>query len=271
MFGFTWSIHPSIPLGIAALLAAYAVAVGPLRRRYGWGAPVPWEQPIAFATGCGVLFVALTGPIHDLSDSYLFTVHMVQHLIITLLVPPLLLVGTPAWLVRAAPSWVQAAVRALGSAPAAFLLFNGMLAVWHLPALYNATLLRADTHVLEHLLFIATAVIGWWPILAPAHEYRAPMVVQMIYLLLVPFPMKVIGILITLSDRVLYPAYAIAPRVWGLDPLIDQQIGGMIMWVPAGFVFWIALAAHFFRWWEEARRQERGETNVIPLARERVT
>lgn len=269
---FSWSIHWSIPAGIGLLLFAYFLAIGPLRRRRGWGPPVPGEQVACFVTACAVLFVALTGPIHDLSDSYLFTVHMVQHLIITLLVPPMLLVGTPAWLVRTLlrPPWLQSAARTVGSAPAAFLIFSGTLAVWHLPVLYNSTLIQLEIHVLEHLLFIVTAVVGWWPILAPAQEYRPTMIVQMLYLLLIPFPMKVIGIMITLSDSVLYPAYAIAPRIWGMDALFDQQVGGMIMWVPAGFVFWIALAAHFFRWWEEARRQERGETNVVPLARERV-
>jgi putative membrane protein len=269
---FDWSVHWSIPVGIGLLLALYAAAIGPWRRRYQWGPALPREQVAAFVTGCGVLFVALTGPIHDLSDSYLFTVHMIQHLVITLIVPPLLLVGTPDWLVRVIlrPRWLRSIARTLGSAPAAFLIFNGTLGLWHLPPLYNSTLIRLDIHIFEHLLFIGTALIGWWPILAPAMEYRAPMIVQLIYLLLVAFPMKLIGMLLMLSESVLYPVYAIAPRVWGLDPLLDQQIGGAIMLVPAGLIFFLALGVHFFRWYEESAALDRGEQNVIPLTRERV-
>jgi putative membrane protein len=269
----SWSIHSSIPIGIACLLGVYGLAAGPLRERYDLGPAVEWEQWAAFVTGCAVLFLALTGPIHDLSDSYLFTAHMVQHLILVLLVPPLLLIGTPAWLVRVIlrPRWLKQIVRTLGSALIAFLIFSFTLAIWHLPLLYNATLLRMETHILEHLLFIATAMIGWWPVLAPAKELRSQIAVQLIYLLLLPFPMKVIGIFITLSDTVLYPTYAIAPRIWGIDPLLDQQIGGIIMWVPAGLVFWITLAAHFFRWYAESQKQEGYETKIVPLTEERVT
>jgi putative membrane protein len=269
---FAWSIHPSIPVGLVVLLGLYALAIGPVRRRLDWGPPVPAEQVTAFCTAVVILFFALTGPIHDLSDSYLFTVHMLQHLIITLVVPPLLLLGLPAWLVRRllAPAPVNRIARLVGSAPVAYVVFSGTIALWHLPVLYNSTLMRLDIHVLEHLLFIVTATIGWWPVLAPAREYRAPMIAQILYLLLVPFPLKAVGLLITLSDTVLYPAYAIAPRIWGLDPLADQRIGGLIMWVPAGFVFWVAFGAHFFRWFAEARRQDSGETNLVPLARERV-
>jgi putative membrane protein len=198
---------------------------------------------------------------------------MVQHLFVILLVPPLLLIGTPAELVRVLlrPRWRRRIAQTLGGAPIAFLIFNGTVAIWHLPLLYNAALLRTETHILEHLLFIATALIGWWPVLAPAREFRSQIAIQLVYLLLLPFPMKVIGMFITLSDRVLYPTYAIAPRVWGLDPLLDQQIGGIIMWVPAGLVFWITLAAHFFRWYAEGQKQDPREANVVSLTQERVS
>ena len=267
-----WSTHVSIPLGIGGLLAGYAACIGPWRARLGGSAPVPREQWLCFVTACLILFVSLTGPIHDISDSYLFSGHMVQHLLITLLVPPMLLIGTPDWLVRRAlrPAPLARLERLLTTPLVAYLLFSGTVAVWHLPALYNSTLIRLEVHVAEHLLFIVTAVIGWWPVLAPARELRPKIAFQMVYLLLLPFPMKIVGMLITLSDSVLYPAYAIAPRIWGLDPLADQQIGGIMMWVPAGFVFWVTLAAHFFRWYGDSRSQDLGEINVVPLTRERV-
>jgi putative membrane protein len=268
----SWSTHASIPLTLAALLAGYAAAIGPLRERGGWGPPVRWEQWSCFVGGCWVLFASLTGPIHDISDSYLFTAHMVQHLLITLLAPPMLLIGTPDWLVRRALTlrWLALLERALCRPLPAFLLFSGNLALWHLPSFYQATLLRLDVHILQHVLFIGTALIGWWPVLAPARELRPAIAFQLIYLLLLPFPGKAVGMLITMSEDVLYPAYAIAPRIWGISPLADQQIGGILMWEPAGFVFWVTLAAHFFRWFRESRRQELGEDRVVPLVRERV-
>jgi len=268
-----WSVHPSIPFGVGALLALYALAVGPLREARDLGPPVPFEQWLSFVTGAVVLFVALTGPVHDLSDSYLFSAHMIQHLMITLLAPPLLLIGTPGWLVRylVRPAPVHRVAGFLGHPTVAFLAWNGTLLAWHLPPLYNATLVDLDVHIFEHVLFIVTATMAWWPTLAPARELRAPMVFQLIYLLLLPIPMKVLGMMLTFSTGVLYPAYAIAPRIWDISPTVDQQIGGIIMWVPAGFVIWINLAAHFFRWYRESARRDRGETNVVPLTRERVT
>lgn len=267
-----WSIHPSIPIGLGLLVCLYAAGVGPLRRRFGWGPPVPWEQVAAFATAILILFLALTGPIHDLSDSYLFSVHMVQHLVLTLIVPPLLLVGTPDGLVRALLRRrpLGAVAHTLGWPPLAFLIFNGALAIWHLPPLYNSTLMRVDIHIFEHLIFLAAAVVGWWPILAPAMEYRASMVVQLVYLLLVAFPMKLVGLMILLSDTILYPVYAIAPSVWGLDPMQDQQIGGLLMLIPGGIIFFVALGAHFFRWYAESERLAQPGTNVVHLSRERL-
>ncbi len=268
----SWSIHPSIPVGLVVLVGLYGLCVGPLRRRFGWGPPVPWEQASAFVAAALILFLVLTGPIHDLSDSYLFTVHMLQHLILTLIVPPLLLLGTPDWLVRRvlAPRPLAALARTLGSAPVAFVIFNGTLALWHLPTFYNSTLLRLDIHILEHVLFIVTATVGWWPVLAPAPEYRATRVVQLVYLLAIPFPMKLVGLLITFADTVLYPAYAVAPRVWGLAPISDQQIGGLLMWIPAAFVFWVAFGAHFFRWFAESRAEDAAQTSVAQFTRERA-
>ncbi|MFI5315909.1 MAG: cytochrome c oxidase assembly protein [Myxococcota bacterium] len=268
-----WSVHPSIPFGVGALLALYALAIGPLRELRSLGPPVPLEQWLAFVIGALAIFVALTGPVHDLSDSYLFSAHMIQHLMITLLAPPLLLIGTPGWLVRflLRPAPLLRAAKFLGHPMTAFIAWNGTLLLWHLPPLYNATLVDLDVHIFEHLMFIATALMAWWPTLAPARELRAAMVFQLIYLLVLPIPMKVLGMMLTFASGVLYPVYAIAPRIWDISPTIDQQIGGVIMWVPAGFVIWINLAAHFFRWYRESARRDRGETNLVPLTRERVT
>lgn len=253
----SWSIHPSIPLGLGIVALAYALGVGPLRRRYGWADRVEEVQVVTFGFGLLAFFLALTGPIHDLSDSFLFSAHMVQHLIVTLVAPPLLLLGTPGWLLRPLlrPPMVYKTVRFLTRAPIAFLIFNLTLALWHVPTLYNATLLRLGLHIFEHLLFIGTAFIVWWPVLAPLQEMRLRPPMQVLYLILLTLPMKGLGALLTLADDLLYPAYALAPRVFGISPFEDQRLGGLLMWVPAGMILWGAAAIVFFRWWFEEERR----------------
>lgn len=267
----SWNVHASIPVGLGLVAIAYATGIGPIRRRFRLAAAVEPLDVITFGTALVILFLVLTGPIHDLSDSYLFSAHMVQHLVITLIVPPLLLVGTPAWLVRPLlrPPAVHAAVRFLTRAPVAFTLFTLTLGLWHLPALYNATLLLLEVHIFEHLLFIATAIIAWWPVLSPLPEMRLRPPARVFYLILLTLPMKGIGALLTLADEVLYPAYALAPRVFGLGPFEDQRLGGLLMWLPAGLILWGAAAVIFFRWWEteQGPRVRAGESSASTPAR----
>ena len=130
-----------------------------------------------------------------------------------------------------------------------FVLFNTVLSVWHLPPLYNAALEHHPVHIFQHLTFIATSVLMWWPILSPTPALpRASYPMQMLYLFALGIPMSIVGALITLSGSTLYPFYAEAPRVWGLSPLADQQLGGLIMWVPGGLLFWVAMSVVWFRW-----------------------
>jgi len=127
------------------------------------------------------------------------------------------------------------------------------------PIFYEAALRNHNLHVFQHLVFLATAVLMWWPVLSPVPELaRLPYPGQMLYLFLLGIPMSVTGALITLSDRILYPFYTAAPRVWGLTPLADQQIGGLLMWVPGGLVLWLAMTVVWFRW---SGREERGDAD----------
>jgi len=106
------------------------------------------------------------------------------------------------------------------------------------------------THIVQHLMIIVVSVILWWPVMSPSPELpRAPYPVQMLYLFVVGLPMVVVSIFITMAGSVLYPYYAAAPRVWeALTPHTDQHLGGLIMWIPGGLVFLIAISVVFFRW-----------------------
>src|SRR3954465_15880092 len=133
-----WSIHPSTVIGIAALGALYIWASRRLARQ-----PTP-AQKIFFASGLVVMFASLNGPLHDLSDDYLFSAHMIQHLLLTLAMPPLLLAGTPGRMLRPVLSnrFVAPVARFFTRAPIAFVSFNVVIAAWHLPVFYNLAMAR---------------------------------------------------------------------------------------------------------------------------------
>ncbi|HEX9704353.1 MAG TPA: cytochrome c oxidase assembly protein [Gemmatimonadales bacterium] len=241
------------------LLGGLYVYLGGLRARRG--------RVLAFGGGLLVVFGALNGPLHNLSDAYLFSAHMAQHLVLTLLFPPLLLYGTPAWVARPMlkPRWVTALARVVLRPVVAAALFTAPIVLWHVPRFYEAALRNHDLHILQHLVFLVTAVLMWWPVLSPVPELpRLPYPGQMLYLFLLGIPMSVTGALITLSDSVLYPFYAEAPRVWELSALADQQIGGLLMWVPGGLVLWGAMTVVWFRW--SAREATGDVEREVPLA-----
>ncbi len=249
--GQTFSVHPSTAIGIAVLGALYAWRARTAPATAPRAASPSLAQRLSFYGALAVLFFTLNGPVHDLSDTYLFSAHMVQHLVLTLVVPPMLIGGTPGWMLRPLlrPRWSRAlALRAL-SPIGCFVLFNAVLAAWHLPPLYNLALAEHDVHITQHLLFIAASVVMWWPLLSPLPELpRLSYPGQMLYCFLMTIPMSIIAIYITMADRLLYPAYAIAPRVWGLTPMEDQHYGGLIMWIPGGLFFYGVMTVVFIRW-----------------------
>src|SRR6266513_6145543 len=213
-----WSrgnIHPTVLAGLVVLGGLYA---------YLGGFRSAGRHVARFFGALVVLFLALNGPLHNLSDQYLCSVHMAQHLLLTLVFPPLLLYGTPARVMRPllTSRWIMTVGRAVTKPLPAATLFTAPIVLWHVPALYEAALRNHNLHIVQHLVFLATAVIMWWPVLSPVPELpRLPHPLQLLYLFLLGIPMSVTGALITLSDGVLYPFYAAAPRVWGLTPLAD--------------------------------------------------
>src|SRR5579862_3245174 len=249
----SFSVHWSTVVGIAALWVLYEWRARVHRTTAAPGeasAPSP-VQRASFVSGLLVLFLALNGPLHDLSDYYLFSAHMVQHLVLTFFVPPLLLVGAPGWMLRPAlrVPWVAAVARRVSGAGAAFVIFNVVIAAWHLPPLYNTAMAFHPVHIAQHLLFLVSATLMWWPLLSPLPELpRLPYPGQILYSFLMSIPMSLVAICITLADHVLYPAYSASPRLWGLTPLADQQLGGLIMWVPGGLFLTVVLSVVFFKW-----------------------
>jgi len=244
-----WNPDATVVVGIAGLGALYLAA---LRRGRAEGRRVNPAKVLSFFAGLAVLLGSLTGPLHDLSDYYLFSAHMVQHLLLAFAMPPLLLYGTPGWMLSPLlrHPFVLKLGRRLTRPSGAFACFNLVLVAWHLPPLYNLAMDHHGVHVVQHLMIMVVSVILWWPVLSPSPELpRAPYPVQMLYLFVVGLPMVVVSIFISMAGSVLYPYYAAAPRVWqALTPQIDQHLGGLIMWIPGGLVFLVAISVVFFRW-----------------------
>jgi len=252
-----WDVHASVAIGLVLLGGLYVYLGGLLARR---------RQIVAFAAGLVVVFATLNGPLHELSDRYLFSAHMVQHLLLTMLFAPLLLYGLPTGAARrvlAIPG-IRAVLSPIARPVPAAVAFSGVMALWHLPPFYEAAMRNHDLHIVQHLTFIASAVLVWWPILSPVPEVpRIPYPAQLLYLFLLGIPMSVVGALITLSESVLYPFYVGVPRLWELTPLVDQQLGGLIMWIPGGLTFWVAMTVVWFRW---SHREETADVErAVPL------
>jgi putative membrane protein len=246
-----FTVHPSTVIGLAGLGALYH-----WRARQ---APHPEEAPTAgrratFYGALVLIFLSLNGWLHDLSDYYLFSAHMVQHLLLTLVAPPLLIMGTPGWMLRPALRWpgVGPVARWVTRAPQAFLIFNVVLTAWHLPPVYGLAMQYHPVHIVQHLCFMIAATLMWWPILSPMPELpRLPYPAQMLYLFLMSIPMSLVAVCIGYSDHALYLAYASAPRLWGITPLQDQLIGALIMWIPGGLFFFAITSVVFFKWQKE--------------------
>jgi putative membrane protein len=250
---WSWSFDPPVILGLVGSAAIYLWSTSARQRaHYPGAAPVESWRIAAFFIGLLAFVIALLSPLEPLSDSFLLTGHMLQHLLITIVGPPLMLLGVPPWL------W-EAIARGSGNLwklwllvtrpVPAFLLFNVTFAFVHIPGFYNLALRNQNVHILEHVLLWATAFVAWWCVVAPSRELgaiSAPL--KGLYLLANTVPGQLVGALITFSGPILYDEYAHASRVWGLSVHTDQEIGGLIMWVGVGtFYFGLAMFV-FYRW-----------------------
>jgi putative membrane protein len=242
----------SVLLGCGLIAAAYLLALTLWRRRLG--APdARFERARAalFLGGLAVVVGSLNGPIHDLSDQYFFSTHMVQHLLLAQVFPLMFLIGLPPWLRRAlvAPRAVGAAWGFLAAVPMGFILYTVVFSIWHVPVLYNLMMRDHDFHILMHLMVMVTATLMWWPV-AGGDAVRRPLSPggQMLYLFLLGTPMMIVAAMIVFAPQPLYDWYRFAPPLWGQSALEDQRLGGLIMWVPGGLFFWLVMSVVYFRW-----------------------
>ncbi|MHB8717634.1 MAG: cytochrome c oxidase assembly protein [Candidatus Dormibacteria bacterium] len=269
-----WSWEPTILLGTVAAVALYA-----LGWRRGWlrasDDVSPWfRSPRTragwFAAGMSIAYVALSSPIDRGGDEYLFSLHMVQHLLLMMVAPPLLLLGLAGWHPPAAARWWRRLFGIAVNPAVALLLFTVVLLVWHIPALYDATLTTEPIHVVEHLSFIAVAVVFWWPIVDPQRtpERQVSPFLKIAMLVASGIPPTVLGLLFTVGSHPFYDFYARAPRLWGLTPVADQQIAGVIMFGAGNIIYFVAISIVFWRLFADPAADE-AEATALPPVRSR--
>lgn len=265
-----WEQWPSEPITLVLLIASaaiYAAGAWTLWRRARIGSGLAIWQVAAFAGGLATLAVALLSPLAWLSD-VLFSAHMTQHELLMLIAAPLLVIGQPLfaalWALPARgretfAAWtrrrgVVRAWRTLTAPLTAFLLHGVVLWIWHIPVLFDAALGDWGIHAVQHISFVVTAALFWWGMIHGRYG-RMAYGAAVLYVFLTAVHTSVLGALMTVAPTVWYPAYETAARVWQVDALEDQQLAGLVMWVPSGLVFIVYGLALFAAWLGESGRR----------------
>jgi putative membrane protein len=253
-----WHPHPSVWLVLGGIWVAYLIAVR--RHRTVAGEPPDGRRRTTlFSVGIACLWLGADWPVHDLAEGYLYSVHMAQHLLFTLVAPPLLIAGTPAWMWRdiLRPRWLFLAFRFLTRPIVALILFNGLLLFTHWPEVVDASVRSELTHFSLHVLLFGSAILVWWPVMSPLVELPAlTPPAQMIYLFVQSLAPTIPASFLTFGHTLLYPVYGTFPRIWGVSALNDQLIAGLLMKLVGGFILWGFVATIFFRW--HAREERDG-------------
>lgn len=262
----SWTHWHNEPLLVGTLVLAawaYALAVGPWRFRLAPGEPFPRVQAWRFYAGLVVFYLAVGSPLDQIGERYLFSAHMLQHMIIVYLAAPFVLSGMPVWFLDRMIDRpvVRPIMRVITAPVSAAVIYALCLSLWHVPAAYDAALRNKLTHVIQHLMFFAVAVVQWWPLISPSRVApRRPPGVQVLYIVGLgglQFPLVAF---LNFSREVLYPTYAFAPRLVNLTPREDQVLGGAIMGVGGMFIALGLISWCFYRW----TRQSEPEPDPAP-------
>ena len=262
MLYLSWQLEPVLLGGIVTAIVAYFLAVGPMRSRLAPGEQFPTRHAVVFAVGMIMLFLNEGSPLHDLAERYLLSAHMVQHLLLTYAVAPVILAGIPSWLFKAVLlGRMERVSRVLLQPLVTFLAFSLALAVYHVPAIYNLALANTSVHHAVHFVILIVSLMLWFPLMTTVAELpRPPFLVRLVYLFLLPVAQLPIFAGVSFSDGPLYSAYQHMPtRAFGLGVMEDQALSGVIMKVAGLFAFGIAFVVIFFAWYRSETKTKRTE------------
>lgn len=248
-----WEPIPSIAIGLIALTGAYL-----------WAKNFKFDyKSYVFLAGIALLWLALMSPLDELGDRYLFSAHMLQHMILEFIGPALLVTALPPEMVQ---KWMKIpalnlAERTLGNPILAITVATLVMLVWHVPPIYDITLQNETVHIIEHITYLISGSMLWWPVFKPIPQGRLKPMPATMYLTAAAFLASILGMVYTISDVPFYGAYAypvdeyhllpLLRNEWGLSLLEDQKLGGAIMWVICTLTFFVALMAVMVDWLAE--------------------
>ena len=248
-----FQFHPEVWLTVAAVvgLGFYVVrSVAPVALGPG-AVAVTRRQRLCFVAGTALLWVSADWPMHDIAEEYLYSVHMVQHLLISFVVPPLLLMAVPEWLARLIVvdgSRSARVLRRLVHPLVAGVAFNAFQALMHWNAVVDLSVRSGPFHYAMHLLVFTSALAMWTPVVGPLREWQLSEPGKMVYLFAMSIVPTVPAAWLTFAEGSVYPIYDHAQRLWGISVTADQQAAGAIMKVLGGTYLWSLIAIKFFRY-----------------------
>ncbi len=265
-----WSLDLPILIPAAIVAVFYARGLHEWKDRHR---SHPWWRTALYYSGLATLVLALVSPLDSLGAHHFF-MHMTQHVLIMLVAIPLILLGAPTTpMLRGMPKWLRLGVvagvagdsiaravwRFLTHPLIALVLYTLVVVAWHmLPGWYNAAVRNEAAHYLQHASFAGTAFLFWWNVIDPA-PLRAAMgyPLRMVYVLAAATAQSVVSAMLTLADKPLYDVYIDARRIFDLSPLSDQELGGLIMWVPGQLLHLIVIGLLFIVWALQSERRQR--------------
>lgn len=264
-----WDLQPAVIAPLLVSAGLYVIGASRLWARAGGRRGLSRWHAASFALGWFIAAAALISPIAWLSEM-LFSVHMTQHTLLMLVAAPLMAFGRPlfVWLWALPPNRRErtatafrgrrllTAWRGITSPLSAFLLQAIALWMWHLPALYQAALADDGVHAMQHLSFVVTASLFWWAMVHGRYG-RQGYGLAVVYVFLTAVHSGALGALLTVAPSPWYPHYIDRGAAWRVDALGDQQLAGLLMWIPAGVIFIVLGLALFAAWMGEAERRVR--------------
>lgn len=266
---WTFHAHPDVWLIVVLLVGGYLAALRFLVPPERAHEPATQVQKLAFFAGAAVLWIGSDWPMHELSEDALFSAHMVQHTLYSLVAPPLLLLGVAAWLMRRIVAPVFPVVRFVTRPLIALAIFNTVIVVTHWPPLVNLSVTSEMAHFFLHVVLVTSAMVMWWPVIDPLPELkRLQPPSKMLYLFLQSIVPTVPASFLTFADTPLYSAYVDLPRLWGISAVTDQMMAGLIMKIVGGLLLWGVIAFLFFKWYAEEQRASDGSVAWDDFERE---